>query len=125
MAFNCDRRQLREVPLETRPQHSALGARGCGACKDDEIPGGQVVALTKRFASKTLDAISVHGAFRGAARDGQAEPSVRTAARTSKNAEEPIARTSGLGEDSPELGRSMQSLIGRETCRAGAQRRAK
>jgi len=118
-------RQLLEVPIETSAQRDSLGAVGSSTREHDEVPRRQSGALAKRFAREALDLVAVHGAFRNSTRDGQAEASDGTAARPRENGEEAIARTRGLGEYSPELRRRVQSLVGREPCRVGTQRRAK
>ena len=118
-------RQLLEVPIEARAQRAALRAVGAGTREHDEVPRRQRGVLAKRFARETLELVAVHGAFRNSTRDGQTEASGGTAARPRENGEEAIARTRGLGEYSPELRRRVQSLVGREPCRVGEQRRAK
>jgi hypothetical protein len=118
-------RQLLEVVVETCAQHAPLGSIGSGAREHDEVPRRQSGLLTKRFARNTLDFVPVHGAFRNSTRDGQTETSGGPAARPRENGKEAIAGTLRLGEYSPELRRRVQSLVGREPCRVGNQRRAK
>src|SRR5688572_8160758 len=118
-------RQLLEVSIEARAQHAPPGFVGSRTREHDEVPVRQRELLTKRFASETLDLVAVHGAFRNSTCDGQAEPSVRAAARSRENGEEAIAGPRRLGKYSPELRRPVQSLVGREPCRVGSQRRAK
>lgn len=118
-------RQLREMFVEARAQRLTLGAVRPGARQHDEIPRRELTVVTKRFARETFELVAVHGPSRSATRDRQAEPSSRPATRSRKHGEIPIARTRRLGEDSPELGRPMQSLVGRKPCRVGEQRRAK
>ena len=111
--------------VEARAQRLTLRAVGAGTRQDDEVPGLQPRVLTKRLARKTLELVAVHGSFRGAAGNRQTEPSAGTAARSREHGEEAIARTCGLGEHAPELGRRVQALVRREPCRVGEQRRAK
>ena len=108
-------RELLEVPIETRAQLPARRAIGAGAREHDEIPGRKRV-MPKRLTCQALQFVAVHGSFRGATGNRQAEPSDGTAARSREHGEESIARTSRLGEHSPELGRRVQSLVGREPC---------
>jgi hypothetical protein len=118
-------RQLLEMLVEAGAQHAPLGLIGACAREDDEIPGRQRAQLTKRLARDTLDLVAVHCAFRNSTRDGQTEASGAAAARARENGKEAIARARGLGEYAPELRRRVQSLVGREPCRVGKQRRAK
>jgi hypothetical protein len=117
--------QLLEVLVEARAQQAPLGAIRAGARKHDEVPRRQRLLVAKRFARESLDSVAVHGTFRSAARDRQAEASVCAAARAREDSEEAIAGTRGLGKNAPKRRRCMQPVIGRETCRALDQRRAK
>jgi hypothetical protein len=117
--------QLLEVLVEACAQQAPFDSVGARAGEHDEIPRWQRELVAKGFAGYSLDSVAVHGTFRIAARDGQAEARVRAAARARKDSEEAIAGTRGLGEDAPKRGRRMQPEIGREACCAGDQRRAK
>jgi hypothetical protein len=116
-------RELLEVSIETRPQFRARRAIGAGACEHYEIPRRKRV-MPKRLTCQALQFVAVHGSFRSAPGNRQTEPSDATAAWSREHGEESIARTSRLGEHSPELGRRVQSLVGREPC-VGEQLRAK
>src|SRR5512139_418623 len=118
-------RQLLEVAVEARTQHAPFRFVGAGARQHDEVPRRQLRLMAKRFAGQSFELVAVHGAFRSSARDGQAEARGGSAGRSSENGKEAIARTCRLGEHAPELGWRVQSLVGREPCRAGNQRRAK
>lgn len=116
--------ELREVSIETRPQREPLGGGGPRAREHDEVERRQSL-LAEGLASEPLELVAIHGAFRRSSRNGQAEPSDGTTARSRKHGEEPIARTLRVGEDSTKLRRTMQSVVGREACCASWQRRAK
>ena len=111
------------MPIETGAEREALGVGGPGARQDDEVERRKSL-LAERLAGEPLELVAIHGTLRRSARDRQTEPSDGSAARPCENGEETIARSQRLGEDSPELRGTMQSLFGRE---AGAfpQRRAK
>src|SRR5688572_25554481 len=121
----CRLRQLLEVSIEALAQYPPLGSIGARTREHDEVPMRQSGLLTKRFPRDTLDLVAVHGAFRNSTGDGQTETRSGTAARACEYGKEPIAGTRGRGEYSPELRRPVQSLVGREPCRVGNQRRAK
>ena len=118
-------RQLLEMLVEARAQHAALGFVGAGASEHDEVPRRRRAQMAKRFTGEALELVAVHGAFGGSTRDRQAKAGDAAATRSCQDGEETIVRTRGLGEDSPELCRFVQSLAGRETCRVREHRRAK
>jgi len=111
--------QLLEVLVEARAQQAPLDTVGSRAGEHDEVPRRQRELVAKGFAGDSLDSVAVHGTFRIAARDGQAETRVRAAARAGKDSEKAIAGTRGLGENAPKRRRRMQPEIGREACCAG------
>jgi hypothetical protein len=117
--------QLREVLIEAGTQHAPLGFVGAGASEHDEVPRRQRAQVAKRFTGEAFELVAVHGAFGGSTRDRQTKASDGVAARSGKDSEEAIARTRGLGKNAPKRRRCMQPVIGRETCRALDQRRAK
>ena len=117
--------QLREVRIEARTQCTAFGYGRTRSSEHDEIPGRKLGLMAECFSGETFESITVHGALRCSARDCQAEASHGVAARSREHGEVTIARTRGSGEDSPELRRTVQSLVGGEACCAGEQCGAK
>ena len=81
--------------------------------------------MAERFSGETLESIAIHGTFGCSARDRQAKASHSMAARSREHGEVSIARARRSREYSPELRRSVQSLVGGETCCAGEQCGAK
>lgn len=117
--------QLREVRIEARTQCTAFGVRRTGSSEHDEIPRRKLGLVAECFSGETFDSIAVHGALRCSARDRQAKASHGVAARSREHGEVAIARARGSGEDSPEFRRTVQSLVGGESCCAGEQCGAK
>jgi len=115
--------ELLEVPIETRAQFSACRAIGTYAREHYEVPRRKRV-MPKRLTSQALQFVAAHSSFRGAAGNRQTKPRDGAAVRPCEHGEEPIAGSSRLREYSPELGRRVQSLVGREPC-VGEQLRAK
>ena len=81
--------------------------------------------MTERFSGEALESIAIHGTFGCSARYRQAKASHGMAARSREHGEVSIARARRSREYSPELRRSVQSLVGGEACCAGEQCGAK
>ena len=81
--------------------------------------------LTKRLAGDPLELVAIHGSLRDSTRDRKTEARGVAIALTREHGEEAINRTRRLGEDSTELCRRVQSLVGGKPCRVGEQRRAR
>jgi hypothetical protein len=115
--------QLREVRVEARSQCTAFGFGRTRSSEHDEIPRRRLGLVAECFSRETFETITVHGALRYSARDRQAEASHCGISR--EHGEVAIAGTRGSGEDSPEFRRTVQSLVGGESCCAGKQCGAK
>jgi len=117
--------QLREVRIEARTQYTSFGVGRTRSSEYDEIPRRKLGLVAKSFSGETFESIAVHGTLRCSTRDRQAEASDCVAARSREHGEVTIARARGSGENSPELRRTVQSLVGGESCCVGEQSGAK
>lgn len=111
--------------IETAAQRSVVRGRGAGLRENHEVPWWQVALEAEDFAREALESIAVHGAFRGSARNRQAEARDRTSRGPGEDSEETIGRSGGLGEHATELGRGVQALLGCEPFPARQQFGAK
>ena len=82
-----------------------------GFRKHDEIPCRECVLEAEGFARQPFEAIAVHGAFRGSARNSQTEARDRAAAGSGENGEKAISRSGWIREHATELGCRVQTLL--------------
>lgn len=117
--------QAFEVVVQAAPQRAAVGRRRKRLRHDDEVAGRQVRLAAERLASQAFQAITVHGAFRGTARDG--EPQARAVAPIGarEHSKKSVARAARVAEDAGVLGTFVQAPQRREPCSGAKQRNAK
>jgi hypothetical protein len=117
--------QPNEMLIETRAQRSVVGGCGAGLRENYEVPRRQLALESECFAREALESVAIHGAFRGSARNGQAEARDRATRGPGEYGEETIGRSGGLCKHATELGRVVQTLLGCEPFPARQQIRAK
>ena len=97
---------------------AALGGRG--ARVDDDVEGRQLVlAMAKRFARETLDAIALDGVSCRLDADGEPEPGLARFVGSRDHEEQRIGGSLALPVNGVELGLVGQSARARKASRAG------
>ena len=111
--------------IEAGAQRALVSVRRASLGEHHEVEWRQLGLQPEGLARQALESITVHGAFRGPARNRQTEARDRAAARSAENGEKTIGRSRGLCEDATEFGRCVQALLGCEPFPARQQCGAK
>src|ERR1044071_3323225 len=121
-ARESDLREPLEVLVEAFAQRAAIGTIRAGAREDHEIPRRQLLVHPKAFPGEPLELVAIDRSLGCTSRDRQTKPRDRTFIGASQHREVSIVGARRIGEDSPELGRCVQTLSGGEPCRVDSQR---